>query len=279
VRDQESSYADLAVVGLLTRHRLPAAICGAAIVAVSGFFLFARPQYRPPHQGETIRIPEKHPAADATGRAGWTWSDGVPGWEPGYKLEDFNVSEIQAIEAEPAQLSAAHAGLDANGVRVLAALHASPTEGPLAVFAAPQRDATPAITCLAAMLPSGAPMKWRCPGATAPYGDVARSYVLVAAAAQAWPHNPTDRNPITDGYDLVGVARGDVKRVVLRIVGDPHFPSDTALYDRGKTWGQFSAAVAVHGEHVRPELRVYGDHGLVQVLRLDVGPGEARIYG
>jgi hypothetical protein len=142
-------------VGLLARHPLPAAICGAAIVAVSGFFIFARPQYRPANQGETIRIPAKHPAADAAGRAGWTWSDGVPGWEPGYKLKDFNISEMQAIEAEPAQLSAAHAGLDAEGVRVLAVLHAWPGEGPLAIFAAPRLDTTPTIACLGAMLPSG----------------------------------------------------------------------------------------------------------------------------
>jgi hypothetical protein len=266
-------------VGLLARHPLPAAICGVAIAAVSGFFIFARPQYRPPHQGETIRIPDKHPAADAAGRAGWTWSDGVPGWEPGYKLKDFNVSEMQAIEAEPAELSAAHAGLDAEGVRVLAALHAWPGEGPLAMFAAPQLDTTPTITCLAAMLPGGATVKWRCPGASVPYGDVGRSRVFVAAIAHAWPHRPNDRRAITDSYDLVGVARGDVKRVVLRMVGDPNFRTDDTLYDRGKTWGQFNAAVAAHGEGVKPELRVYGDHGLVQVLRLDLRSEEARIYG
>ncbi len=126
------------------------------------------------------------------------------------------------------------------------------------------------------MLPNGAPMEWRCPGATAPYGDVAKSRVLVAAVAHAWPHN---QSGITDGYDLVGVARGDVKRVALRIVGDPNFPTDNTLYDRGKTWGQFSAAVAVHGENVRPELRIYGDHGLVQVIRFNLSPDEARIYG
>jgi hypothetical protein len=260
------------------RHPLPAAICGVAIAAFGGFFIFARPQYRLPHQGEAIRIPDKHPAADAAGRAGWTWADGVPGWEAGYTIRDFNVSELQAIEAQPAELSAAHAGLDANGVRVLAALHAWPGDGPLAIFAAPQISATPTVTCLAAMLPS-ATMKWRCPGASMPYGDVTRSRVLVAAVAHAWPHEKTDPRAITDGYDLVGVARGDVKRVVLRIVGDPNFKSGEALYDRGKTWGQFSAAIAVHGDKVRPELRIYGDHGLVQVLPLDLRAGEARIYG
>lgn len=264
---------------LLARHRLPAAICGVAIAAVAGFFLFARPQYRPPHQGEAIRVPDKQPAADAAGRAGWIWSDGVPGWAPGYTLKGFNVSEVQAIEAQPAELSAAHAGLDANSVRVLAALHAWPGEGPLAIFAASQLDVTPQITCLAAMLPSEAPMQWRCPGATAPYGDVARSRVLVAAIAHEWPHKPTDRPAITDGYDLVGIARGDVKRVALRMVGDPSFPTDETLYERGNTWGQFSAAVAAHGERVRPELRIYDDHGLAQVLRLDLRHGEAHIYG
>src|SRR2546423_1674621 len=83
-------------------------------------------------QGTTIRVPDKRPAADAAGRAGWVWPDGVPGWDPGYSIKGYPISGLQAIEAQPAQLAAAHMGLDADGVRVLVASHELPGAGPLA---------------------------------------------------------------------------------------------------------------------------------------------------
>jgi hypothetical protein len=270
--------ADISCVGLLLRHPLPAAICGVAITVTAGVFAFARPQYRPAHQGTTIRIPDKAPAADAAGRAGWVWPEGVPGWQPGQEIKGFRISQLQSIEAEPAQLAAAHAGLEAEQVRVLEAMHAWPGEAPLAIFAAPMIDATPEIVCLAAALPRGATVQWRCPGASRPSPDVANSRVLVAAISHKWPQTDRTSSTPSAGFDLVGVARGDVKRIVLRIPGEPQF-SDATLYDRGKTWGQFSAALALHSAKTRPQLRIYSDRGLVQVMTLALQPGEQRTFG
>jgi hypothetical protein len=265
-------------VGLLVRHPLPAAICGIAIAIVAGVFIFARPQYRAAN-GTTIRIPDKHPAADAAGRAGWVWPDGVPGWKPGEQFKGYPISQLQAIEAQPAQLTAAHAGLDAEQVRVLDAMHVWPGEGPIAVFAAPMLDVSPQTICVGAMLPSGSATQWRCPGASHPYRDVANSRVFVAAVSQPWaqPVVASATTP-TVGFDFVGVARGDVKRIVLHLPGEPQF-TDTTVYDRGTTWGQFSSAVALRSPKTVPQLRIYGDKGLVQVLRLDLRPGQQHIYG
>jgi hypothetical protein len=276
MRDRSRRFgADSGRVGLIARHPLPAAICAAAIALTAGFFVFARPQYRPPYRGPTITLPEKQPAADASGRAGWVWPDGVPGWEPGYSIKGFNVSQIQRIEAQPAQLAAAYAGLDAERVRVLEAQHVWPGMGPLAVFAAPMLEATPAIVCFAAALPRVAPIEWHCPGAARPAGDLANARVLVASVARRWPRVGGQAQV---GFNLVGVARGDVSRVVLHI---PHQSkiADWPLYDRGKTWGQFSAAFVEEGSVKTPELKIYDRHGLTQTLRLDVKPGRQRVNG
>jgi hypothetical protein len=240
-----------------------------------GFFVFARPQYRPPHQGTTIRIPDKQPAQDAGGRQGWTWAEGVPGWEPGQKIGDYRVSGVQSIEVDPARLVAARMGLDAEQVRVVTAMRQMPGVGPLAIYAAPSAYASyesKAIVCLGVDLPGAATTQWFCPGSTHPGPDVARSHVLVAASAL--------EQRFTSGevaLGLVGLARGDVYRVVLHIPGQKQLPNAT-LYDRGKTWGQFETAVAIPAGAGVPELRVYAAKGrLVQTLPLELKPGEARI--
>jgi hypothetical protein len=259
-------------VGLLTRHPLPAAICALAFALTAGFFVFARPQYRPPHQGATIRIPDGRPAQAAAGRAGWVWPDGLPGWAPGESYKGYPVSGMQAIEAGPAELAAAHFGLDAQNVRVLVSQHTFPGEAPLAVLAAPMLGATPTIVCLAAVLPSDTTTAWRCPGATKPYPDVARSPVLVAAEERRWS---TSGGEI--GFNLVGVARGDVDRVDLHVPHQSRF-DDQTLYERGKTWGQFESALVLPPGAGAPELRIHA-RGIVQTLTVDVHPGQQRTFG
>jgi hypothetical protein len=245
--------ADMQRVGLVLRHRLATALVAVAVCATAGFFVVARPQYRPPHQGTSIRIPEKRPAADAAGRAGWVWPDGVPGWRPGETIKGFNISWIQPVEAQPAQLSAAHSGLDAEKLRVVDAEHLYPGWGPLAIFAAPTAYSTPPTTCLAVALPSSDRVDWRC--------DLAHTLFLAGAVRR---HG---------AFALVGVARGDVRRIVLRAGG-----RSTAVYDRGTTWGQFEANIMLKPADV-PELRIYGDRGLMRTLRLGLGPDEQRVVG
>jgi hypothetical protein len=267
---------DVSIVGLLRQHPLSVTICALACAIVAGAFLFARPEYRPAHQGKTIKIPFKQPARDAAGRQGWVWPDGVPGWEAGFTISGYNISQLQAVEVEPARLTAAHMELDADQVRVLTAMHVLPGDGPLAIFAAPLLYEAQHTVCLGAALPRTASVAWLCPGASHPGPDVARSHVLVAAAAYDWSSPST---PGSIGLDLVGVARGDVYRVVLHIPGQrsPKAMPDQPLYARGKTWGQFDAAFIVPRGAGASELRIYGRGGLVQTVRLSLNPGDERI--
>ena len=241
----------------LARYPLSIAIVSVAFVATAGVFLFARPGYHP-RTGLTIKLPAKHPANDLAGAAGWVWPDGTPGWTAGYTVKGYNVSGLQPVEIEASQLAAARKGLDSTGVRVLVAARAS-TRGALAILAAPTLEQTPTRTCLAALLEGNEPVRWECPGATPSRSDLARAHVLVAASATV--HGMSS---------LVGVARGDVSRVVLKVPGRQPW----VIYERGTTWGQFEAGVTAG---TSASLQVYGRHGLVETLPLDLRPGEQRV--
>jgi hypothetical protein len=253
-------------VTFVARHLLPTVVIGVAVVLMVGFFAFARPQYHPPNQGEQIKVPPELPAADAAGAAGWVWPKGVPGWEPGQMLgrhHDFNISGVQPIEVAAAQLAAARAGLDANGVRVLVSSRAG-KNGVLAILAAPVRDDSLARTCVAALLQGEAPVRWRCPNWTRSSSDLDHARVLVAATVYAWPNG---MHPLY----LVGVARGDVRRVVLELPGGP----SQEIYTRGNSWGQFESAVTP--KHDGGKLLVYDKHGLVETISLRIKPGTQRV--
>lgn len=251
----------VATMGPLARYPAPVAIMLAALAATAGVFVFARPGYHP-HRGVTIALPAKPPAADAPGAAGWVWPDGTPGWQPGYTVKGFNVSGLQPVEVQAAQLAAARAGLDASGVRVLQSIREN-RDGVLAIVAAPTLSQTPVGTCLGAILAGDAPVRWLCPR------DLADSRVLVAAATYAWK----EQGAPASSLDLAGVARGDVSRVVLDVPGTSF--GEQPIYTRGTTWGQFQAAVVV--PHGVATLKIYGDHGLVQTLPVNVPPGRQRV--
>ena len=277
VRDSDfCQRSDTPAVGLIARHSLPVAIVAVAAAAAAGFFVLARPQYRPPHQGTNVEVPGKQPAADAAGRAGWTWPDGVPGWAPGSTIGGHNLSQVQPVETQPAALAAAHTGLDASRLRVVDAEHIIPGAGPLAIFAAPVAEATPAIACLAVILPASNDVAWRCPGASRPKPDYASSRVLLGVVSRPWTGQASDRRRM---FALVGLARGDVRRVVLHLTGDPHLPGDQTLYERGKTWGQFESNLLLRSPNETPELRIYGDRGLVQTIPLNLMSDEERVVG
>jgi hypothetical protein len=247
-------------MALSARHPFTTAVIFVALAVTAGVFIFARPQYHRDN-GTTVTLPAKQPAADAPGAAGWVWPDGTPGWKAGERVKNYLVSGVQSVELDAARLAAARAGLDADGVRVVASLRGS-RKGVLAVLAAPTIGQTPVKTCLAALLEGDTPVLWRCPGATHSPHDLARSHVLVAAARYTW----TDRGQAPEHpLYLVGLARGDVHRVVLVAPG-----LRQTLYTRGTTWGQFDSAVTVSGG---ARLRVYDRRGLVQTLPLDLAPG------
>lgn len=238
---------------LFADHRLACAAVLGAVATIGSVFALARPQYHPA-RGLTIRLPDKAPAADATGAAGWAWRDGTPGWPPGFTIKGYNVSGLQPIEVQAAQLAAARAVLDASALRVVDSIRPD-ADGALAILAAPTLYQTPVKTCLAALLQGDAAVRWECPS------DLSHRHVLVAA-----------RRLASGSIDVVGVARGDVVAVVLRA---PTLPEQT-LYTRGKTWGQFDAAVAL--PHGRAELRVFTRRGLAETVSLVLAPGAQRVF-
>jgi hypothetical protein len=248
------------------RHPISIAIVLLAVAATAGVFAFARPEYHP-LDGVSINLPAKQPATDTSGAAGWVWPDGTPGWEAGQTIKGINVSGVQPIEIQAAQLAAARNGLDASKVRVLDSLRPS-TAGALAILAAPTLGETPVRTCLAAVLPGDAPVRWRCPGSTPSPDDLARSPVLLAATGVDW-------GPRVKGNVLffVGVARGDVNRVVLHARG---LLASQTIYTRGRTWGQFDMAVTTAGSRVR--LEIFGTRKHLETLMLNAAPGQQRIF-
>jgi hypothetical protein len=254
-------------VNWVSRHIVSVAVVLVAVTAMGGFFLFARPVYRPKGGGVTIELPAKQPAVDASGAAGWVWAAGTPGWEAGYTIKGYAVSGVQPIEIQAAQLAAARKMLDASDVRVVVASRGG-TNGVLAILAAPTLYSIPVKTCLAAVLEGDRPVTWECPGARPLPGDLANAHVFVAAKTYDWG---TDRGEPQHPLYLVGVARGDVYRVVLAGAGLQR----QTLYTRGRTWGQFQAAVTMPDGIAL--LEIYGRHGLLQTLPVDVAPGQQRI--
>ena len=218
-------------------------------------------------QGGTVNIPQKQPARDTSGPPGWSWQKGTPGWRPGERIQGYPVAGARAKELVRARASAARAGVEGAGLRVVAAIRATRL---LAILAAPAAD-DPARTCLAAMLERNAKVEWLCPGRGGRGSDLRNSPALIAAASFDWPGTPgTDKNK--HPLYLVGVARGDVRRIVLNA---PGFESEQ-IYERGHTWGQFDAAWTVIDRSA--SLSIYGPSGLLEVVRLAVGPGKTRVF-
>jgi hypothetical protein len=172
-------FSDAPSMALLARHAISLAIVFVALAATAVVLLFARPEYHR-DAGLTIDLPAAHPADDAAGAAGWVWPDGTPGWEAAATIEGVNVSGVQRVEIQAAQLAAARNGLDADEVRVVA-VERPGRDGVLAVLAAPTLEQSPARTCLAVLLPGDAPVDWKCPGASPSRRDLARTRVLAAA--------------------------------------------------------------------------------------------------
>jgi hypothetical protein len=235
--------------------RLPFAAAAALACVGAGLFAFL-PRATPLQQA---------PAADAHGIGGWAWPGGVPGYAAGTSFTRLNMAQVEPLELQAAQLAAIRHRLDPHSVRIVEALRPN-ANGLLAVLAATTYDTQPSpeTSCLAAVLPGDRPVVWRCPGSGGP-SDLAPSAVLVAAGEYRWPSAKGVEYPLY----LAGVARGDVRRVVLEGRGFRKH----VLYTRGESWGQFEGAFGLPRRPWRGRLLVYGRAGLLQVvpLRLTVG--------
>jgi hypothetical protein len=205
-----------------------------------------------------VAVPPKLPANDASGAAGWVWPDGVPGWTPGETVGNVNLSGVQPIELEPARIDAARAGIDGENIRVLESMRAG-RNGALAILAGAMANyGKPIPTCLGAMLQGDTPVTWLCPV----QHELASARVLVAAA------RVTAQD---DALYLVGVARGDVDKILLTGVS----VGNSLLYQRGATWGQFGIGTAASKS---ASLRVYGHGRLLETVPLLLKPGQQRIF-
>jgi hypothetical protein len=229
--------------------RVPAAVAVLLAVVGSGFYVAARP-YLPKHPNDGIRMPDHRPS-----NAHWVWPDGVPGWKPGERYKGFDVSFVQPVEVQAAQLAAARKGLDAGDVRVLATFRPG-YRGIFAILAAPTRDMTPEKTCLAAVR-LDAPVIWDCPAKH----HLSHKHVYGVVAVQRWPDG---RRSVT----LVGVARGDVDRVEF---------GGGNVYVRAKTWGEFSGGWVSNPQ--TKQLLVFGHGRLLERIPVDLEPGQSAIIG
>jgi hypothetical protein len=225
-------------------------------MSAAGYVVFPRPPHR--DSGTTIKLPHRNPANDASGAAGWVWPDGVPGWTPGQTIKGFPVSFMQPVEVQAAGLAAARAGLDSGSIRDITSMRGD-RRGVLAILATHTLYSTPQRTCLAALLRESAPVTWLCPAVH----TLSHQHVLIAAARFNWPDG---KDPIY----LVGVARGDVKRIVL--LGGVE--KRQTIYTRGNSWGEFDSA-----QDVSPNgrLLVYGHGRLLETVPLDVSVGQQRV--
>ena len=226
-------------------------VCLSAI----GYMAFPSPRHR--QNGVTIKLPHRNPANDAAGVAGWVWPDGVPGWTPGQTIKGFPVSFMQPVEVQAAQLAAARDSLDSEAVRVITSLRGD-RRGVLAILATHTAYSTPERTCLAALLRGDAPVVWLCPAVH----TLSHQHVLIAAARLNWPGGK-------DPLYFTGVARGDVRRVVLVDGSDRQL-----LYTRGNSWGEFDD---VQATSPGARLLVYGHGHLLETVPLDVPVGQQRV--
>jgi hypothetical protein len=240
---------------VITSRVLVVVLALMVCISVIGYMAFPSPQQR--QSGVSITLPHRNPANDASGIAGWVWPDGVPGWTPGQTIKGFPVSFMQPVEVQAAQLAAARDGLDSEAVRVITSMRGD-RRGALAILATHTMYSTPERTCLAPLLRENAPVVWLCPAVH----TLSHQHVLIAAARLDWPG-------VKDPLYLVGVARGDVRRIVLA-----DRSKRQVLYARGNSWGEFDDVQATSpGAY----LLVFGHGRLLETVRLDVPVGQQRV--
>ena len=233
---------------MLLRHPVPAAVLATAFTLTAGLFLFARPQYRPPSSGKTIDL-SRYPAPIRA----WTWKGGTPGFTVRSGDEDWNVSKVRPQEL-PVGARLLNAQRDADGLSLLVA-----------------RPDTAGRACVGAEIARST--QWFCPPRLGPQVAFVVVDAVSALGGQGFPIN------------LVGVARGDVRRVVItapEVTRTMHPDNSVTASYRSKlvasegrgNWGTFSYSLG-DGYRGRPpakpwraRLDFYGAHGLLASRKL-----------
>ncbi len=80
-------------------------------------------------------------------------------------------------------------------------------------------------------------------------------------------------------FALVGLAREGRPPGRSPPLGRTELAARRQLYERGTTWGQFNANLLLQSPRDIPELRIFGDRGLVQTTRLRLAAYERRVIG
>jgi len=243
----------------LLQHRLAVAIVAVAVAATAGVFLFARPQYRPPHSTmTTVAIPSYvTPAA-----RGWTWPLGLPGFRIGDDMRSGNIWGVDWATLSALRIAAPAARVDPQSLRVLDAARIRPDERSYVLVSG---RGVRGRTCIGVQ-PGPAAPRFFCPEQLA--GHVA--VVNVGVPAPFGGHWAI----LIDGVVSAAVTRVDVWTAAMtsielrgakRIV---HPAGPQIVFRRGyKTWGTF---MSLDAQPVPWNARVdfYGAHGKLASLPL-----------
>jgi hypothetical protein len=238
---------------ILLQHKLATAVVVAALVATGAVFLFARPQpklVRPSVHG--VVVPSYVERADH----GWTWAQGVPGFQFGHDENFWNFAMIHASDLATLRAAAPAAGVDPQSLRVLDVARVAVHAKPYMIVAGSDRSGG---TCIGVQ-PGSEPVQYFC-------GKQLQGHRAVVIAA-ARPYSKR----VGWSIHISGVVDASVRAILLttkgRTVKDmrsgkpvirPEGP--VVLLQTGEqSWGTFSA---FQGQPVRWNARLdfLGDNG------------------
>jgi hypothetical protein len=255
---------------VVRNYRLSTSIVLAAIVCITGVFLFARPVYDPVRgeeiQGGRFRAPEH----------AWRWADATPGFRFGQDEEHWNFSRLGTIELAGARAAAPTFGVDPASLRPLQVLRLGPHDLKALVAG---RGAS-GRTCVGFIV-SRLPVSFSCPTTEVGFVVVASRPAFSTRSGRGFP------------FFLMGISRGEVTRVVVttpsvtetvhrdgRSTFEPL--SRQTVYRRGDGWwGTFSLTQtnsyrrAIPARPWRFRIEFYSVNGLIASQSLALGkPGD-----
>jgi hypothetical protein len=253
----------------LLEHRLAVAIVAIAVLATTGVFLFARPQYLPPHSSlKALPVPSYvSPAAH-----GWTWLHGLPGFRVGDDMRSTNIVGVNWATLSALRIAAPAARVDPQSLRVLAAVRLLPDEPSYLLVAG--RDSQ-GRTCIGAQ-PGPASPRFFC-------SEQLAGHVAVVNVAVEAPFGGTWTMYIA-GVVSAAVTRVDVSTagtttIVMRGANRIVHPAgpQVAFRRADRTWGTFES---YRDQPVPWNARVdfYGAHGKLTSLPLRFAHPGSYVY-
>jgi hypothetical protein len=234
-------------------------ICAAAAL-LAGAFLFAANI----HTGESL-LSRIHPAAKAralqappplrgSGVEGWIWPERAPGFRFGSEERFWNGTQLSLGRRATIEASAEEAGLAPGATRVVKEVRALPSRDLIALVAAPAQGRG---VCLA-VSGRGLPRQFTC---VRQASRAAASSAFLAVSIWNGPLAGRTAHVL----DLVGVARGDVSRIDLRLPG----LGSWRVYERSAefAWGAFALGVDLPRAWVG-SLQIHGASGRLVTVQL-----------